>query len=312
VIGAIGLAVIDLILYCPNLVAVYGTNILTIAIVSIALYAVGVWTAGDSKLLIVLILCAPAQLLAGNLACAPMLITLPIIFSLAFLYIVASSLYGFIARHEKPQFAFKSIKPRQFVGQWARCALFSLLFSALRVIPTLQPMFQNNVILVMLINLFIILLAVNFKFFKRKLVIGIAAILLLTAAVINPVALFVFNWHVYIIAIVVIFVRMMVDQDNYQEVETAQIQEGMVLPAISILKLRARGLSLAVAQPSLSAVTEYRLSSQDAIDIREFSEKRRAPSSIAVSRKMPFAVFVGLGVVIYIVAQGVIGGALFN
>ena len=79
----------------------YAINLAIVICISILLYAMGIWGAGDSKLLVTSIILFPARLYClGNRSIASSFILISIIFIIAFLYVFVDTIYLGIRHHD--------------------------------------------------------------------------------------------------------------------------------------------------------------------------------------------------------------------
>ncbi|WP_202949447.1 prepilin peptidase, partial [Oscillibacter ruminantium] len=109
-------------------VIAFALNLAVMMAISIAFYALHIWAAGDSKLLMLTVFLIPARIYyAGNNVTATVIIMI-IIFSIAYIYIIGESIY--LGIKEKNFFKMSVIKAdiKLMVKQYIKCTCLVTIF----------------------------------------------------------------------------------------------------------------------------------------------------------------------------------------
>lgn len=111
-------------------------------------------------------------------------------------------------------------------------------------------------------------------------------------------------WPSYLIAMFCMFLRSFMNQFGYSVIQTEQVERGMILSLSSSLQMqrsRVKGLP-AASDESLKS----RLTQEEAESVRRWGKSKYGSKRVTVVRKMPFAVFILCGLILYLVIGGVI------
>ncbi|MCD8215690.1 MAG: hypothetical protein LUC97_08650 [Clostridiales bacterium] len=150
-----------------------------------------------------------------------------IIFSIAYLYVIAESIY--LGIKEKNFFNISTVKAdvNRMVRQYIKCICLVTLFdfSASIIAPSF---FSNNIELLMILNMMLVLLSYNIKFFDKTLPLGC---LLIAAAIVNLLKNgtdYNINWKIYPLVLFVLLLRPCAEKYNYQTILTSTAENGLI------------------------------------------------------------------------------------
>lgn len=288
--------------FAKEYVKLYLINFSVLALTSILFYAYHIWSAGDSKLLIFTIFGLPARLyLADIQGVAPTLTILILIFSLAFIYVIIESVY--LGIKQKDLLEIKALKFNiiKFVKQYIYCTVYMTGINKL-LIMLLPNFYQQNMTLMGMLNLLIVLTIFNFEIFQKKPTFIVGLGIMATIWIMSQSSNFTFlGIKRYLILALIIILRSKVERYNYTEIDTKDIKPGMVLSYGTVLMFRpsrVKGLPLTTTEDLRSKITQ-----EQAESILRWENSKYGQSKITIVRKMPFAVFITLGTVIFIILR---------
>lgn len=276
-------------------------NISVMMAISITFYALHIWAAGDSKLLMLTIFLIPARIYyKGNNVTATVVIMI-IIFSVAYLYIIGESIY--LGIKEKNLFKINRIKAdiKLMVIQYIKCTCLVTLFGA--ILRFIIPEFYNkNIELMMILNMIIILLSYNFKFFDKL----IPLICLIIVTVVDCVFIsgknFDVNLKIYPLVIVVLILRLSAEKYNYLKIPTSKVEKGMVLAYSTIVYFIPSTIK-GLPKEKTTEDIRSRITADEAESIKRWETSKYGQPEIVIVRKIPFAIFISIGTVIYTFAR---------
>lgn len=137
------------------------------------------------------------------------------------------------------------------------------------------------------------------KFLHKKWVIlflSLIAIVFIFYSVING------QFHIdirsFIITAAVICFRGLAENFNYQEIDTADVKKGMILSYATVLefsKSRIKGLPQFTTEDLSTRITQ-----DEANSIVRWSSSKYGKDKIVILRKLPFALFISIGFIIYL------------
>ena len=285
--------------FATDCLLAYSINIGIAIVISLILYVLGIWGAGDSKLLLTTIILFPARIYClNNRSIASTFLLIAIIFIIAFLYVAVDTVFLGIRKKDlfkipKQKFDWKnSVKTFLF--------FFLLISLADAVIYKVLPV---TIILdsILLTAIHFMLILIGMRLTERVnwyavLVMGIIWL----AFVFLGFSHFSFsgiNWIAYLVVIALMLFRLIADKYNYKTILVTELKPGMILSAGSILAFtgsRVSGLPQYTSEDLKS-----RLSSQEIESITRWANSKNGLKSITIVRKIPFALFIALGTMFF-------------
>lgn len=276
---------------------VYLSNFGITAVFSIVLYLLHIWAGGDSKLLITASLLYPAAFcfsyrgFQGTFA-----LTIPFSFAIGFIFLVLMSLVLFFKEKKKidAQHFFSAFL--LFMKRYAVMLLYTTLVNL--IIQLFIPAtFRYRSICLLCICFCIPWIIQKLPWMKNKAVLVIifiidAALLLLTKSfgtILNPTNL--------LIVLVSACLQILLADFMYKTIPTSEIRKGMILSlSSSLLFMNSKVQGL----PGLSTEDlASRLTETEAESIRRWAATDKGKKEIIIVRKVPFAVFITLGILFY-------------
>ena len=308
-VGIIGiLDVLYYALFAKGYIGVFLVNLIFLVFVSIIFYTYHLWAAGDSKLLIVAGLAIPARIYTlANLGIASSFAIIVFIFSGAFLYIIAESLYIGIKEHSLFDVRVGKIDYRRLIiSYFAMVATLKVLDILLW--EFLGSMLENNPILLQAINFLAVLTLIQYreKISTKQMIIymflGWILVLILAICwgdemIIQPST----DISAWIMVFVIVFVRMIAEKYNYQTINTKDVKAGQILSAATVLAFktsRVKGLPEGITEDLRSRISE-----EEAENIKRWEKSKFGKSQIVIVRKIPFAVFIAIGTLAFVVLE---------
>lgn len=272
----------------------YIINLLAISLVAIALYGFKFWAAGDSKLLIVVTSLFPARLYDNDgLSFVPGVHAFIVIFLVAYVYIIFETIILFFKK-EKFYGNTKFIGIKSFLLSYLVCFIYlNALSSIFRHV--LGKIYYANVLIFSLFNIFLAIVILDKKIFRKWY---------LLLAAIGVIVFFIKDYsftrsylYGYCILLVALFLRHILNGYNYKTIEVSEINKGDVLSYSSILlfeKSRIKGLPKSTTEDISSRISE-----EEADAIKRWGKSKNGETSITVVRKIPFAIFIIVGELLY-------------
>jgi hypothetical protein len=286
-------------IYATIFLKAFVLNLIVMFLITILFYAFHIWSAGDSKLLLLVIFCLPGRIFyEGQQALAPTLQIIILIFSIAFLYLIVESVGVGIKRRDLFKIRFKQLNMEIFAKQCLKCAIYTSLINLIFILPHFADFYQNNTALIMILNLLVILTVLNAEFFSNLylLIVSCLAVFFLTF------------WHgfkifgssqleIYLLALGIILLRMIAEKYNYQVIPLTNLKKGMVLAWSSIaffMPSRVKGLPESTTEDIRSRLTQEEVES-----IKRWADSKYGKDEIVIVAKIPFAIFITLGTIVY-------------
>ena len=246
-------------------------------------------------------LAIPARFYASDVYNLPLITVIVQTFSIAFVYLIAESIilgiikknFFTVSKHITAQ-SLKNILKSYFLS-YVYILLFNFAFQMiLRYNEEISPYIFP------LLNFFVVFTVLNFNFFKKIYVIGAAAIadvvlmIILKRSIASAMPPL---WNLVLITVVLIF-RCLAEKYNYKTISASKATKGMILSISTVMNFnlqKIKGLPQATTEDFHSKLTE-----DEAEAIRKWSEGQKSDQEITIVRKFPFAIFITLGIGIFL------------
>lgn len=278
-------------------------NLAVTVLLSLLLYGYHFWGAGDSKLMMFIVLAMPARYYINSQIPLPALTVTVYTFAIAFVYLTFESVI--LGIKQKNLFSTgKKVTPAavmKLVKSYFISYAYILLISFGEML--LPGDLLRNTYIAPLLNFFIIFTIFSFELLKKWYVVA-----LVTAA--DIVLYFVFlgsaegvmpsAFNIIVIAAVLVF-RSLAEKYNYKTVKTSEITPGTVLAMSTVMLFqgsRVKGLPTIATEDLRS-----RISAEEAESIKRWENSKTGKHEILIVRKLPFAVFITVGTIAFLVLR---------
>lgn len=286
--------------YEETFVKLYFVNLTGMIILSVLLYGFHFWAAGDSKLLICMTALIPARLYeTGNMVLVPGIYLFVMIFLLAYIYVLSESvIYLFRQKKRYQGNKLTRQKVKSFVVQYLISMLYlTALGSVWRVF--FERLYDENIILFTTGNIFAVILINKIQFLRSKICILIITLIDLYVIVFQHGVRF--QLISLLILLIIYLLRHFMNEYNYEEIPTEAVKKGMVLSYMVIMQFtrsRVKGLPEETSEDMKSRITE-----EQAEAIRRWKDSKYGKETIIIVRKIPFAIFIFLGTVVFLTVR---------
>ena len=284
-------------LFAADYIMIYLLNMVILTLFSLLFYFFHIWSAGDSKFLIIIMSFVPVKLYVKNFSELNSVVAIIIIFSIAFVYLVFESIYFGFRYKNLLKINRYAINLLSVLKQYVKCTFFVLCFNL--AIGYLFPRFvsYNNHIL-MMINMLIVLLVTKFNSLNNNYFCVLMFSFLLIICVVFKVSLL-SDYKIIAFIIFVMLVSILCEKYNYRLIDTKNISENMVL---------AQSTIDAFSMSKISDLPHYttedlrsKISSQEVGAIKKWEKSKYGKSHIVIVRKMPFALFISIGCAFFVI-----------
>jgi hypothetical protein len=285
--------------YSSIFLKAFALNLLVMFLITILFYAFHIWSAGDSKLLLLVIFCLPGRIFfEGQQALAPTLQIIILVFSIAFIYLICESIVMGIKRRDLLQINFSQLNMGLLAKQYLKCTIYIFLMNAIFMVPYFADFYRNNSSLIMVLNLLIILTVLSVELFSNSYILISSCIVVFCVAYWQGVSIFGGSQlEIYLLALGIILLRMIAEKYNYQVIPVGNLKKGMVLAWSSIAFFkpsRVKGLPEETTEDIRSRLTQGEVE-----NIKRWKESKYGKDEIVVIAKIPFAIFITLGSVVF-------------
>lgn len=304
--GIIGLA-LDAITICisPSYEnRLFLLNAGSIIIISFALYFLHIWAGGDCKLLAVIALLFPPELYwRFDSTEFTLWYAIGLMFGIGFIYIFVESIVLWIV-NDKGKWSSDSLKAfKRTLFPYIKAIIY---ISALSHIYYyfIMPVVRVPSVLLSIVFILCMWKIRAFDFYNSLPLTVFIAVFDLCMTLFTGTVTVSTNWITYIIVLTFMLLRLFVGKYNYQVINTEDIKRGMILSQVSSIMMqnsKVKGLP-SVSDESLNS----RLTKEEADSVIRWSRTKNGLRKITIVRKIPFAVFITSGTLVYLLLRGVL------
>ena len=289
-----------------GLVAFICNSLIMIAIAGL-LYVLDIWAAGDSKLFFLVSIGIPSRLYSFiPLSYCPLFLLLMIVFSVAFVFSTGETLVRSIIEKRK---VWKEINLRISIPK-VFYLFMSLLFLFLSVMlcnalisVVLKDNETNSVLLILMMDFLITLILVDIrKKLSQKVIVVANSAMIIIALVLMLLGYLKLSFGSsglisFIALVVVITVKLLSEKYNYQEIPLESLKCNMILSCVVATRLNMTGV---LKNTLLTTETRKARLAQNEVDAIKKNGEKQGYSSVVVVRKLPFAIFIFVGTILFL------------
>ena len=273
-------------------------NLSLLTVASAVFYCYHLWAAGDSKLLFIVGLLIPGRIYTfGNVGPASGFTIVVFTFSIAFVFVIIESVWLMFKDRVQLKPTLPSMDWRRIPCSYAAMVAATTLLNLL-LWSCLGNIFGDSQLLVTAIDFFVVLTLVQLrdKLSTKWLAVisAILWILLLTMWFAGVVELGgAIDLRSWLVVLAIILCRWVAERFNYRTIPTNEVRAGQILSAATIISFttsHVKGLPTGTTEDLRSRITET-----EADSVRRWATSVHGKKSVVIVRKIPFAVFIGIG-----------------
>jgi preflagellin peptidase FlaK len=288
--------------FVNDLLLEYILNMGIVVLVSIFLFYTHSFAGGDCKLAIVYALIYPARfymIYRGSNLTLIFAIGIAIIYG--YFYLLISAIWSLVCKKNSLTVKYIRNYVWGFVKSFALATIYISVITLCVIFATRKGISVN--IWVTRVGCMVLAWFVGkYGIFRKWYTIGAAVVIDVVLSFALQIIPFSVNPENYILVIILLLCQMMIKTNLYEEVKLTELKKGMILSTFSSIMMRGsrvRGL------PSVSSEDLRDRLTQDQVEsIRRWGEGRNI-ETVSVVRKIPFAVFLSLGYISYLILWSV-------
>lgn len=298
-VAAIGTA-IDIIyygVYVRDVTLDFIINMLLVLAVLIFLYSTHSFAGGDLKLGIVMSMIYPARLyIVYRHSIYTLIFALGFAFIYGYIWLVGDSAIAFFRKKSKTKSTYAKQYLIRFVIMYFTASMYVMLMSMLLTI------FSDGKIhdwILWLACLCVAWLVRREKLLRKWYMILMVMVCDIIVAITWKIIPFSISPGTYLFTGALILCQMFIRTNLYEDIRTEDVAAGMILSTastVSISQSRIRGL------PGISSESlKNRLTEDEAESVRKWGKSEKGKGSVAIVKKIPFALFIALGYFTYLI-----------
>lgn len=278
-------------------------NFVVVAVVSLYLFYSHSFAGGDCKMMIVIALLFPARFywVIGNS-------NITLVFAIAFAifagycYLLGNSIWSIA--NKKVIITFDYIKEYllNFLKSYVAAMVYISLFNQLIRLISSQG-FNVNIWTIRILCLIVAWCIGRYPAFKKWIVFVPTACVLGVISIFTRTIPFSLNLENYALVLVLLVCQMTIKTTIYEKIEVEQLKKGMILTTFSSMLMRT---SITRGLPGVSTEDlKSRLTTEEIKSIKIWA-KATHTGSLTIVKKIPFAIFISIGVLFYCAMWGLL------
>ena len=296
--AAIIINTLYLILFASEYSYAYLLNILLTVVLSYVLFFVGLWGAGDSKLLILMSVCMPGRLFCKDgLTSFPGFILLAIIFACSFLILLVETLIKSIRQKRKLQLQLSNTTSLSVQIKRTVTSLFVIgVINGILVWLQGKQVYMSQS-LVFAVDFVTILFLNNQRKQPSNAFMAVLGCAFIGIAIANGMNI---SWPILLVSFLAIILMYLVQslagQDNYFSIPAVDIRPGMILAPLSVNRFAGSEIQGLPNYSTGDMRSKLTVSEADAIQL--WGKMHPEENSLSIIRKIPFVVYIAVGTLI--------------
>lgn len=303
----LGMAVvIDVVYYgifVRNLFWNFLLNFVIVSAVSLYLFFSHSFAGGDCKMMIILALLFPARFYWG-LGNSNITLVFAIAFAIfaGYCYLLANSIWAIVTKKALVTFDYVKEYLLNFLKSYVAAMVYISLFNQL-IMWISDWGFNVNIWVIRILCLFVAWCIGRYPVFKKWIVFVPTICILIVSSLFTRIIPFSLNLENYVLVLVLLVCQMTIKTTIYEKIEVEQLKKGMILTTFSSLLMQA---SITKGLPGVSTEDlKSRLTNEEIESIKIWA-KATHTESLTIVRKIPFAIFISIGIILYCAMWGVL------
>lgn len=273
-------------------------SILISVIMAVVLYLTHIWAAGDCKLLIVISILAPVELYREyNFLNFSIIFVIAFAFAFSYVFLIFDSICCGIKQKKIPDMTKVKSSMKLFILNYLTSVCCVIAIDNI-LLYFFSDFIAQYIIVLLALNVSFVIIFNSVKCLNKKIIFPFA----LFAAVVlmclrqSFSAMYLVN---FILVFAVMLMKLFIGEYNYELIPTSDVKAGMIIStetSMLFVNSRVRGLPKISHENMADRITESECES-----IHRWEKSKYGSKTVKIVRKIPFAVFISLGTVAYII-----------
>ena len=274
----------------------FTVNVLVVAVVSLYLFYSHSFAGGDCKMMIVVALLFPAKFywVFGN-SNITLVFTIAFAIFAGYCYLLVSSIWAIVTKKVVITFDYVKSYLLNFLKSYITAMIYISLFNRL-ISAVYNHGFDVNVWITRSLCLLVAWCIGRYECFKKWFLIAPAAGIGLIISIVTKTSPISLNPENYILVLVLLVCQMTIKTTIYEKVEVSQLKKGMILTTFSSMLMQT---SITQGLPGISTEDLKSRLTNEEIDSIKIWAKATHTESLTIVKKIPFAIFISIGILIY-------------
>lgn len=290
-------------LFVRNLFYDFLLNFAVVTVVSLYLFYSHSFAGGDCKMMIVIALLFPARLywVMGN-SNTTLVFTIVFAIFAGYCYLLGNSIWSIVTRRVIITFDYIKEYLFNFLKSYVSAMVYISLFNQLIMLIFNQG-FNINIWAIRILCLLVAWCIGRYPVFKKRIIFVSVMCILIAISIFTRTIPFSVNIENYVLVLVLLICQMAIKTTIYEKVDVNQLKKGMILTTFSSMLMQT---SITKGLPGVSTEDlKSRLTTEEIESIKMWA-KATHTESLTIVKKIPFAIFISIGVLLYCAMWGLL------
>lgn len=289
--------------FVNDLLIEYLVNVAIVTLISLILFYTHSFAGGDCKMTIVLAILYPARFyVVYGTTNATLLFALGFGIFVGYCYLVINSLWSIITKKATVTLKYITGSLLTFSKSYISAMLYIFIINVLQLLLAKYGV-EINVWISRILCMIIAWCVGKYPFFKRKVPIFIATTLVVVLSVLLKTFPFSLNPENYTLVLILLFCQMAIKTNIYETIEVRNLKKGMILSSMSSILMQS---SITKGLPNISTEDLRSRLTETEVESVKIWAKATKTEFLSIVKKIPFAIFISIGFIIYFVLWGIL------
>lgn len=303
------------IFFARDLIPLYLINLLCTTVFAILFYGYNLWAAGDSKLLILIMISLPARIYYENpFGPFPGFFIILLTFAVAFICIVIDSIYQGIKERNLFKWSiqlpkFQNLAASYFFMVGSMTLINIVLLNLFGYFLAVSGFLITALDFLIVLSLVQIRTKINNKILNIVTVIMWILIVLIQGSSVLRLVKSRLDLQAWMVVLIVMLLRMLSERYNYQRIEVEDLKPRMIPSAHTVMMFqmsRVKGLPTCMTEDLRARLDETQIES-----IKRWKNSKNGKDFIVIVKKIPFAIYISVGTLLFLLIEVFYFGNLF-
>ena len=297
-IVALALVLLKFILLSQDDILLFLKNAGIVILLSIVLYITRIWAGGDCKFAIFIALAYPTLFYFDyNEGKVTLWGFIALAFIIGFVYILVDSIIMVVKDNAsiKPVSALPLIKA--YLVAYVKCFVYLTALNQ-TYYAFIQPHISLSPVLYFIVSVLFVYAVSMIRILQNKWVVSAIVLFDIVMMIVTHNFVIIVYWYNYVLVITFMIIRALVSKYNYKIIKTEEVTQGMVLSKVDTMFMHQYNIK---GMPDISDETlRSRITEEEAQLIRRWGKTKHGKKEVTIVRKVPFASFMSIGLIIYL------------
>ena len=293
-----GLLILKFLVYSQDDVLVFLKNAGIVVLLSLVGYITRIWAGGDCKLAVFIAIAYPTLFYFDyNNAKVTLWVFVALAFVLGFVYIIIDSIIMTFKDKANVHSILATPLIKAYLIAYFKCFVYLTAFNQIYS-AFICSYFELSSVAYFIVSIMLVYTISLAKVLQNIWIVAVITVFDVVIMVITHNFVIIMYWQNYVLVIAFIIIRALVSKYNYKVIKTEDIEEGMVLSKVDTMFMHQYNIK---GMPEISDETlRSRITAEEAQLIRRWGKSKHGKTEITIVRKVPFASFMSISLMIYL------------